>query len=167
MKFPHLDGATTGSSPRVRGTPKKGKFFSFSVGIIPACAGNTTRPCAAGAHMRDHPRVCGEHHGALWVSRLCRGSSPRVRGTRLLEPFRFPSPGIIPACAGNTGVYGENLFANRDHPRVCGEHLAVSSIDCLLRGSSPRVRGTHKADVPYRIIQGIIPACAGNTSQGH
>ena len=39
----------------------------------------------------------------------------------------------------------------------------VSSYSETVQGSSPRMRGAHRAEIPYRIISGIIPAYAGST----
>ena len=46
---------------------------------------------------------------------------------------------------------------------MCGEHLpSVGDIGCI-EGSSPRVRGTPPEFVAMLDVNGIIPACAGNT----
>ena len=76
-----IPGHVIGSSPRVRGTPGETFSMPWSLGIIPACAGNTfSLPVLVNLHW-DHPRVCGEH-GRLPVGwGRCKGSSPRVRGT--------------------------------------------------------------------------------------
>ena len=71
--------------------------------------------------------------------------------------------GIIPACAGNTGGHWSSLIKGRDHPRVCGEHSVIHSTCELPSGSSPRVRGTHVRGARHVHLNGIIPACAGNT----
>ena len=177
-------GTILGSSPRVRGTPW---YFLTNVAfrrIIPACAGNTPVFSFSRRTPRDHPRVCGEHIHQ-WSCALClTGSSPRVRGTRALSCARVPRPGIIPACAGNTGGWQLLVGRHGDHPRVCGEHPRSSSLTMPPAGSSPRVRGTLTA-MMYGVAcagssprvrgtrrvhsrphgaDGIIPACAGNTS---
>ena len=91
------------------------------------------------------------------------GLSPRVRGTRQLDADRGVIAGIIPACAGNTRLARSRTLGSRDHPRVCGEHLAIPRPSFPLMGSSPRVRGT-LAQASDGVLQvGIIPACAGNT----
>ena len=51
-----------------------------------------------------------------------------------------------------------------DHPRVCGEHPALFCAMFCTLGSSPRVRGTRDDAVVVLGHDGIIPACAGNTS---
>ena len=50
-----------GSSPRARGARDREAGSVHSGGIIPACAGSTTRSGARTAWRRDHPRVRGEH----------------------------------------------------------------------------------------------------------
>ena len=132
-----------GSSPRMRGTPCILLTFLCRIGIIPAYAGNTTRPSLTTVSPRDHPRVCGEHTVFDVFFDTVSGSSPRMRGTRggAAEPSR--PVGIIPAYAGNTLSIGWSSTAVRDHPRVCGEHLPTASVFHPLTGSSPRMRGTH------------------------
>ena len=73
-----------GSSPRVRGTPVAIAETIGDERFIPARAGNTAHCCAASARAAVHPRACGEHEGypPTWLK--ISGSSPRVRGTRLL-----------------------------------------------------------------------------------
>ena len=53
--------ASAGSSPHARGTPQGAAERPEQVGIIPACAGNTTFPSLEAEAMRDHPRMRGEH----------------------------------------------------------------------------------------------------------
>ena len=133
------------------------------VGIIPACAGNTLRRLRLVASGRDHPRVCGEHFGARVDRRERRGSSPRVRGTPVVQRFAEIGHGIIPACAGNTSSSRAVASRTWDHPRVCGEHHVPVQEYVPAAGSSPRVRGT-RAGLRHRMSDpGIIPACAGNT----
>ena len=86
----------------MRGTLCHAKLLSIGNGIIPAYAGNTT-VANIDVHMRwDHPRVCGEHQIGASVIIPLVGSSPRMRGTRVLSIFAVISTGIIPAYAGNT-----------------------------------------------------------------
>ena len=136
---------------------------SSSMGIIPACAGNTlwrrTRTSSSG----DHPRVCGEHKNAVPEMTDPRGSSPRVRGTHGRCRWCCEHSGIIPACAGNTDLADFAECSAEDHPRVCGEHSVSATYWWVSPGSSPRVRGTHHTTNFRCTTQGIIPACAGNT----
>ena len=154
-----------GSSPRVRGTRFPVSLMLSWVGIIPACAGNTrTRP-GWRRQAGDHPRVCGEH-AKLPASMLALpGSSPRVRGTLALGAGEKHDGGIIPACAGNTIRPSGSTIGRKDHPRVCGEHAWQCANGSTSMGSSPRVRGTLTSVGNLRNVQGIIPACAGNTKR--
>ena len=51
----------------------------------------------------------------------------------------------------------------RDHPRVCGEHLVFAAVALSTVGSSPRMRGTRHHPGRRFVDRGIIPAYAGNT----
>ena len=155
--------STTGSSPRVRGTLLSIGVDAIEHGIIPACAGNTTRQCATATLRRDHPRVCGEHPMSAPISTPVAGSSPRVRGTLEVVDLAGEHPGIIPACAGNTTSGMISRKRTRDHPRVCGEHHRIVRRRRAVLGSSPRVRGTLDVEGLQQDACGIIPACAGNT----
>ena len=55
------DQTREGSSPRLRGTPRKGVENGTSRGIIPALAGNTAGRRQSSHRPQDHPRACGEH----------------------------------------------------------------------------------------------------------
>ena len=86
-----------------------------------------------------------------------------MRGTRALDVNLDNISGIIPAYAGNTAAAGMRHIGFRDHPRVCGEHVTVPSLLLYVGGSSPRMRGTLHEITSLVIVQGIIPAYAGNT----
>ena len=75
-------------------------------GIIPAYAGNTWNLRRSRTESRDHPRVCGEHEGIARDAKAGTGSSPRMRGTRIVFDWTVYDPGIIPAYAGNTKMSG-------------------------------------------------------------
>ena len=111
-----------GSSPRMRGTPKRVMVNTRSNGIIPAYAGNTVNTPGGEVLYRDHPRVCGEHAETVKNDRTLPGSSPRMRGTLDLNRGPLGNNGIIPAYAGNTEVRRPRALVPQDHPRVCGEH---------------------------------------------
>ncbi len=110
--------------------------------------------------------MCGEHLRLARVRSTMAGSSPRVRGTRRRERQSAWSAGIIPACAGNTIRPSGSTIGRKDHPRVCGEHAWQCANGSTSMGSSPRVRGTLTSVGNLRNVQGIIPACAGNTYIG-
>ena len=73
-----------GSSPRVRGKPFLFPSRRLKLGLIPACAGKTVRKPAPPLIQTAHPRVCGENFLIPLKTFVMTGSSPRVRGKRLL-----------------------------------------------------------------------------------
>ena len=83
----HLDAGSEqkpcpGSSPHVRGALLRLLIAATIGGIIPACAGSTSRKPEAKEFQRDHPRMCGEHTGNAPSVISAKGSSPHVRGAR-------------------------------------------------------------------------------------
>ena len=111
----------------------------------------------------DHPRVCGEHSSRMGEADSDGGSSPRMRGAQVPSVGLRVPHGIIPAYAGSTPCPGSSVTCRRDHPRVCGEHKAVSAHAQRCMGSSPRMRGALSSARRGRICPGIIPAYAGST----
>ena len=156
--------AFSGSSPRMRGTHNVDVHLAGIFGIIPAYAGNTCDDTTLGEVNGDHPRVCGEHRKRRNDCSKVKGSSPRMRGTRVEMVLRQISSGIIPAYAGNTPPLTLRRPTTRDHPRVCGEHHRRRFRPRCPAGSSPRMRGTLLAMVSATPLAGIIPAYAGNTA---
>ena len=152
----------TGSSPRVRGTRDGHRHAALPVRFIPACAGNARRVTWATGSVTVHPRVCGERPALMNVAAATIGSSPRVRGTRLVDHEALAARRFIPACAGNAITTAFCLAISAVHPRVCGERHTLSGATFKIVGSSPRVRGT-PADRLLRLeLSRFIPACAGN-----
>ena len=155
--------ARAGSSPHVRGAHAGAPVEFAGLGIIPACAGSTDCPTRHEACSRDHPRMCGEHAVKVWRLHLFLGSSPHVRGAPFICSLSSSISGIIPACAGSTSTGVGAACPDRDHPRMCGEHINITTTVVIIKGSSPHVRGAlmHRCDIQGR--DGIIPACAGST----
>ena len=137
---------TWGSSPRMRGTPPR-----VQCRFLPA---------------EDHPRVCGEHSARQNCQWIKGGSSPRMRGTQTLVHRSEQGRGIIPAYAGNTSSSFRPYEYEKDHPRVCGEHIGRTEGVASVIGSSPRMRGTLASTLTALPCLGIIPAYAGNTFAG-
>ena len=133
--------------------------------MIPACAGSRWPRWWRGAFAGDHPRVCGEQCPSSRNCSCRRGSSPRVRGADLAVCDDCGEIGIIPACAGSRTKITVATLVIGDHPRVCGEQAAKSSASSALSGSSPRVRGAVQGRHAVRLRVGIIPACAGSSSE--
>ena len=135
--------ATSGSSPRLRGTLYIGESGEDAVRFIPAPAGNTGFSLQWPTILTVHPRACGEHQTRLQVLRNSIGSSPRLRGTRRVKSAAEPSRSV--------------------HPRACGEHFRMASKCLSDPGSSPRLRGTPGPDDGGIPRDRFIPAPAGNT----
>ena len=74
--------------------------------------------------------------------------------------------GLIPASAGQTNRVGEFHPVIRAHPRECGADAVGISTSAGGQGSSPRVRGRRHALRQIHVIQGLIPASAGQTASG-
>ncbi len=153
---------SAGSSPRVRGTLRRGRRPGTRLRFIPACAGNACSGTGCSPNSPVHPRVCGERRTVSRAASRSHGSSPRVRGTPRHPRPRRHAHRFIPACAGNAGRSTGCRATPPVHPRVCGERYgedAAQELDC---GSSPRVRGT-RVDLQLGIVlDRFIPACAGN-----
>jgi len=163
MARPLSDPDSRGSSPRVRGTRSTWYWPVLSRRFIPACAGNTKLAGARDGHPAVHPRVFGEHTGAVADQQDNYGSSPRVRGTPYCPYGDAGDRRFIPACAGNTRSCSAPHACPPVHPRVCGEHLRRPFSSSSICGSSPRVRGTLVSGLQHGLGGRFIPACAGNT----
>ena len=91
------------------------------------------------------------------------GSSPRVRGRRCFLNIVDHLPGLIPACAGQTGMICTVARSAAAHPRVCGADVLDMNAGVTRMGSSPRVRGRPSRRTTSTTRSGLIPACAGQT----
>ena len=91
-----------GSSPRMRGALSARLQMTGQTGIIPAYAGSTFPRLITLYVARDHPRVCGEHCVLNPACGNLVGSSPRMRGARMVPDECIDPDGIIPAYAGST-----------------------------------------------------------------
>ena len=137
-------GKVTGSSPRLRGTPRGGRAAARRPRFIPAPAGDTTGGLNIWRMGAVHPRACGGHRKSNAPPSSSSGSSPRLRGTprasiSIGSRFRF-----IPAPAGDTGTARTRPAPSPVHPRACGGHHAAPPAEGREPGSSPRLRGTQR-----------------------
>ena len=107
----------------------------------------------------------GEHQSGPICAGSSQGSSPHARGAQKDSLTKLIRDGIIPACAGSTDLPDGTADADRDHPRMRGEHTVNVAIVDKYMGSSPHARGAQDACRCLVKIQGIIPACAGSTDQ--
>ena len=158
--------AQAGSSPRVRGKPRRLPLHHVSCGLIPARAGKTVCRSVISCLLSAHPRACGENSIEETTGALAAGSSPRVRGKHLQVDAHRRVRRLIPARAGKTVSPWRSPRTRKAHPRACGENLC-SRRPCRRKiGSSPRVRGklARRLHPPRR--GWLIPARAGKTDGG-
>ena len=134
----------SGSSPRVRGKPRRVRPLQRRRRLIPARAGKTGRTTTACRTASAHPRACGENDPPAPGLISVAGSSPRVRGKPARCPRLGRGSGLIPARAGKTG-------GRRPRWRWA-------------RGSSPRVRGKLRREPRQHRARRLIPARAGKTT---
>ena len=91
------------------------------------------------------------------------GSPPLARGIHLDGSLYPASPGITPACAGNTNHLPLKIRINWDHPRLRGEYSFWLDTWNNISGSPPLARGIRIRHGKCVSAPGITPACAGNT----
>jgi len=65
-----------------------------------------------------------------------------MRGTHVGGEEGRDEVGLIPTYAGNTRTLGLAAMEEWAHPHVCGEHAALGFVGGVVKGSSPRMRGT-------------------------
>ena len=91
-----------GSSPRVRSRPLARADGSDQLGIISACAEQTSTCRSPSAGSGDHLRVCGADALDGVAHGMNSGSSPRVRSRPCIHRPSAVHMGIISACAEQT-----------------------------------------------------------------
>ena len=133
---------TTGSSPRLWGTPVAAAADLDTERFIPTPVGNTLTGSTFSTLKTVHPHACGEHFANSPFSPRLNGSSPRLWGTLILSIECAPSGRFIPTPVGNTVPMSQNLFLGAVHPHACGEHLKTVASASNSSGSSPRLWGT-------------------------
>ena len=85
--------------------------------------------------------MCGEKMVCRWEIAVVSGSPPHVRGKGPLHLLRCRVKGITPAHAGKSKTFLGPADSCEDHPRMCGEKLAVENKVNEPQGSPPHVRG--------------------------
>ena len=153
-----------GSPPHMRGKDAAAGDGLGSVGITPAHAGKSKRvEQALGVH-RDHPRTCGEKGHRQTLDAICMGSPPHMRGKGADVTHRPANPGITPAHAGKSLFSVSMGLLFRDHPRTCGEKVALAPSWVPFVGSPPHMRGKARVDGRRLHSRGITPAHAGKSA---
>ena len=87
-----------------------------------------------------------------------------MRGKAKELPPRQCYLGITPAYAGKSGALQCKSLPAWDHPRVCGEKLALLIVPPSRLGSPPRMRGKGPSSGSTMQIPRITPAYAGKSN---
>ena len=151
----------TGLSPRVRGSRQTQQRVLALEGSIPAGAGEPKYSSRRGYLKGVYPRGCG---GARISTRRAHngvGLSPRVRGSPASTILPGMVLGSIPAGAGEPPRCSASLAARGVYPRGCGGAGCAPHSDLLCPGLSPRVRGSRLLFSVLLLLEGSIPAGAG------
>ncbi|ERV77266.1 hypothetical protein Q058_03151 [Pseudomonas aeruginosa BL04] len=134
---------TTGSSPRMWGTPLRAEGHRHEGRFIPTHVGNTDWPAG----------MVADFHG----------SSPRMWGTQDASVFDGLFYRFIPTHVGNTGSWTTKAGSTSVHPHACGEHVPAVTLALPCAGSSPRTWGTRQRDAVRNEVDRFIPTHVGNT----
>ena len=111
------------------------------IGITPAYAGKRVIRSSFHKLFQDHPRLCGEKQHFFYFLVYTGGSPPPMRGKVLQSKKNHATGGITPAYAGKSCNRFRTSGSGGDHPRLCGEKPASSSLVMFQPGSPPPMRG--------------------------
>ena len=174
----------SGSSPLTRGK-RDGLVQGWRpVGLIPAHAGKTVLCRLVWPCWWAHPRSCGENTEAAALIFGTTGSSPLMRGKRLVGTLFQERVGLIPAHAGKRACTpqrknrerlipahaGKTLRGSRPpagsraHPHARGENMRQSARVSFFPGSSPLTRGKPPCSASYFAPWGSSPLMRGKPS---
>ena len=109
-----------GLSPRARGNPQCAHRSDPLRRTIPACAGEPEFRVLLRVREGDYPRVRGGTNSRIGARPASQGLSPRARGNPESGGCLVGGLGTIPACAGEPQTFRNQLFIERDYPRVRG-----------------------------------------------
>ncbi len=150
-----------GLSPHARGNRVLSPPQLLQAGPIPACAGEP-RVCLVRCILfRAYPRMRGGTAGHKNFGFSTKGLSPHARGNPSAPRLLSCLPGPIPACAGEPVGHVAPLCGARAYPRMRGGTKLRLSDFGQVAGLSPHARGNLVVRVFDDLLQGPIPACAG------
>ena len=155
---------SVGITPRVCGE----KVWQTACEVVvkgspPAYAGKRVRCSQQALPCTDHPRMCGEKRQDRLDYYVPQGSPPHVRGKAKGDELGLSQTRITPACAGKRAAHSFQAVPPWDHPRMCGEKVAMVTTAVSTPGSPPHVRGKASAHAHAHDQRGITPACAGKS----
>ena len=161
-----IRGKSTGSSPRLWGTPMSQRHLFRCPRFIPTPVGNTSSIGTTPPRRPVHPHACGEHAFQGRWRPGCRGSSPRLWGTPGFVSLGDVGERFIPTPVGNTSPNGFSPWFSPVHPHACGEHVKSRQKTAGGGGSSPRLWGTRRNGWEKLPKMRFIPTPVGNTLPG-
>ena len=132
-------------------------------GITPAYAGTTSDSYTLSYSPWDHPRLRGNYIKLAMELNGITGSPPLTRELHCINralPFFFR---ITPAYAGTTQHQKLSLQNRRDHPRLRGNYVLLSTIRLSSKGSPPLTRELQAFSNFSHLRARITPAYAGTT----
>ena len=150
-----------GSSPHTRDKSREFAESQKALGIIPAYAGQMQDYILQLPLAQDHPRIRGTNTIYELTEDYLRGSSPHTRDKCRFSASSIACFRIIPAYAGQIGVYLGFSFYNGDHPRIRGTNGDKPMTTLPMLGSSPHTRDKWHSPINNANFTGIIPAYAG------
>ena len=153
--------SSNGLSPRVRGNPLPMPFVNGGNRSIPARAGEPARRARPAPACRVYPRACGGTGYTDYSEKALTGLSPRVRGNRVQPSRLLGLVGSIPARAGEPRPVVSQPDRCRVYPRACGGTVLRDPPANERDGLSPRVRGNRARRTDRAVLDGSIPARAG------
>ena len=169
--YPRVCGGTRGDrpqrvsalglSPRMRGNRAVSLPYSRLARSIPAYAGEPLPESPYGKCLWVYPRVCGGTSPGHRPSEPNAGLSPRMRGNRRGCAARADALWSIPAYAGEPHRNSGRPIVAEVYPRVCGGTPSSGRGIAAIRGLSPRMRGKPLAEADDAVVDGSIPAYAG------
>ena len=159
-----FSSSSSGSSPRMWGTPGFLRCGGVNGRFIPTYVGNTSSFFPNIIAPSVHPHVCGEHTNSWNASSCMAGSSPRMWGTRFAKPWTRLTCGSSPRMWGTHTQDVGSVEPVRFIPTYVGNTqnkvVPISEND----GSSPRMWGTLLKGIKQITYRRFIPTYVGNTS---
>ena len=155
---------SAGSPPPMRGKDNMTGRNVQRYRITPAYAGKSHSSGFRYAGIWDHPRLCGEKSTAILACCIRKGSPPPMRGKAFRWIHVVFRQGITPAYAGKRYRVAPSVSLAEDHPRLCGEKSSLFSLDGVVLGSPPPMRGKGKPFHLRHHVSRITPAYAGKSA---
>ena len=156
--------SSTGSSPHLRGNRRAVGHCDAVPPGHPRTYG-ATGACQDRALLFDRviPAPTGQP-ARRWPLR-CRsaGSSPHLRGNRVLAELPNATSRVIPAPTGQPGPVAPCPRKSAGHPRTYGATVIYMRPTVAPTGSSPHLRGNPSKNEVRIDIEGVIPAPTGHT----